>query len=142
MSPEAATHNVEQAVPFFRVRSMEASLRFYTEGLGFTMTKSWTPRDKIEWCLLQLGGAAMMLQEYRPGRVPESKLGVGVSICLPCKDAVAIYREVRGRGIPSPRPFVGNGLWVVSVTDPDGYTIEFESPTDVPEETELAEWIP
>ena len=26
-----------------------------------------------------------------------------------------------------------------SVTDPDGYNIDFESPTDVPEETECAE---
>ena len=31
--------------------------------------------------------------------------------------------------------FVGNGLWVVTFLDPDGYRIEFESPTDVPEET-------
>jgi hypothetical protein len=35
------------------------------------------------------------------------------------------------------RPSVGNQLWVVPLTDPDGYHIEFESPTDVPEETEL-----
>ena len=32
-------------------------------------------------------------------------------------------------------PFVGNGLWVTSVTDPDGYHLYFESPTEVPEET-------
>jgi hypothetical protein len=32
-------------------------------------------------------------------------------------------------------PFVGNDLWVTSLTDPDGYRLEFESPTDVPEET-------
>ena len=36
--------------------------------------------------------------------------------------------------------FVGNGLWVVPVTDPDGYRMEFESPTDArQEETELEE---
>jgi hypothetical protein len=34
---------------------------------------------------------------------------------------------------------VGNGLWVVSFTDPDGYRIEFSSPTDAPEESELEE---
>jgi len=26
-------------------------------------------------------------------------------------------------------------MWVTSLSDPDGYRIEFESPTDVPEET-------
>jgi hypothetical protein len=34
---------------------------------------------------------------------------------------------------------VGNGLWVVPLTDPDGYRMEFSSPTDAPEETELKE---
>jgi catechol 2,3-dioxygenase-like lactoylglutathione lyase family enzyme len=59
--------NVEQAVPFFRVTSMEASLRFYVDGLGFEMTKKWTPDGdgKIRWCWLQHGKAALMLQEYR-----------------------------------------------------------------------------
>ena len=32
-------------------------------------------------------------------------------------------------------PFVGNAVWVTPLSDPDGYRIEFESPTDVPEET-------
>ena len=31
-------------------------------------------------------------------------------------------------------------MWVVGLTDPDGYRIYFESPTDVPEETFLSEW--
>jgi hypothetical protein len=37
------------------------------------------------------------------------------------------------------RPFVGNRLWVVPVTDPDGYHMEFSSPTDAAEDTELEE---
>ena len=31
--------NVEQAVPFFMVSSIESSMRFYVDGLGFTMTR-------------------------------------------------------------------------------------------------------
>ena len=85
--------NVEQAVPFFMVTDIEASLRFYIEGLGFTMTKKWTPRGKIEWCWLELGGAALMLQEYRSDRVAANKRGEGVSICFQCRDAIAIYRD-------------------------------------------------
>jgi hypothetical protein len=30
-------------------------------------------------------------------------------------------------------------MWVVSFSDPDGYRIDFESYTDVPEETEYPE---
>ena len=39
--------NVKQAVPFFSVTNMEASLRFYVDGLGFTMKHSWIP-DRAE----------------------------------------------------------------------------------------------
>ncbi len=66
-------------------------------------------------------------------------MGVGVSICFQCEDALAIYREVTSHGIQASRPIVGNGMWVTSVLDPDGYRLEFESYTDVPEETVLSE---
>lgn len=138
MSTEASTTpNVKQAVPFFMVTDIEASLRFYVDGLGFTLTNQWVPRGRIEWCWLELGEAALMLQEYRKDlpRVVEGKLGQGVSICFMCADALAIYHTLNARGVPATRPFVGNGLWVTSVTDPDGYHLDFESPTDVPEET-------
>ena len=71
--------------------------------------------------------------------VREGKPGAGVSICFMCRDAIAIYRETKARGLAPKRPFVGNGLWVTSFTDPDGYRLDFESPTDAPEESELPE---
>ena len=76
--------NVKQAVPFFSVNDMERSTRFYIDGLGFTMTKNWIDNGKLRWCWLELGGAALMLQEFwkeGPHRnVPSEKVGVGVSI--------------------------------------------------------------
>jgi hypothetical protein len=30
-------------------------------------------------------------------------------------------------------------MWVTSLTDPDGYHVDFESPTDVAEDTEYSE---
>ena len=135
--------NVKQAVPFFGVKNIEESVRYYLAGLGFEMTKKWIDDGKLRWCWLQLGGAALMLQEFwRDGRhagMPAGKLGEGVTICFTCEDALAIYREVTARGIQASRPFVGNGMWVTSLSDPDGYRIEFESYTDVPEETEYSE---
>ena len=71
--------------------------------------------------------------------VPEAKLGVGVTTCFICSDALEIYRAVTGRGIQATRPFVGNNMWVTSLWDPDGYRLDFESPTDVPEDTVLAD---
>ena len=137
--------NVQQAVPFFMVSSMETSLHFYVDGLGFEMKKKWTPDGdgKVRWCWLELGDAALMLQEFRKDLPQfsgqEGKMGTGVSICFICKDALAIYKEVTARGIAAKRPFVGNAMWVTSVQDPDGYKLEFESVTDVPEETVYSE---
>ncbi len=135
---ETAT-NVKQAVPFFMVSNIEASLRYYVDGLGFRMTNKWIDQGKLRWCWLQLGGAALMLQEHGKDKVFTGKLGEGVSICFQCADAVKIYREVTSRGIQAKRPFVGNALWVTILTDPDGYKLDFESPTDAPEESELPE---
>ena len=80
-----------------------------------------------------------MLQEWNAAQRPTGKVGEGVSICFQCEDALAIYREVTQRGMQASRPFVGNAMWVTTLSDPDGYRIEFESPTEVPEETEYSE---
>ena len=139
--------NVKQAVPFFGVTNMESSLRFYVDGLGFKMKSYWIPDrtedhpdGRIRWCWLQLGDAAIMLQEFRPQSRPKETLGTGASVSFMCEDALALYREFKSRGIQTRnRPSVGNGLWVVPLNDPDGYRIEFASPTDAPEESELEE---
>ncbi|MFC1712902.1 VOC family protein [Candidatus Poribacteria bacterium] len=135
--------NISQAVPFFGVVHMDRSVRYYVDGLGFKMTKKWVHEDKLRWCWLERGGAALMLQEFwkdgHHSNIPTEKLGVGISICFICEDALAIYSEVRSRGIQASKPFVGNGMWVTSLSDPDGYGLDFESYTDVQEGTEFAE---
>ena len=134
MTPETEP-NVQQAVPFFMVSNMEASLRFYIDGLGFRRTKKWIVDGKIRWCWLEIDRIAIMLQEYRPDKIPSNKRGEGVTLCFQCKDALAIYHETRAHSLNPQTPFVGNGLWVTILTDPDGYKLEFASPTGVPEET-------
>jgi len=131
--------NVRQAVPFFWVRDIAASLRFYVDGLGFRMTNQWVVDGKVRWCWLEHGDAAVMLQEWVPSRVPEGTVGAGVSICFVCDDAIALWREFLSRGVSAKRPFVGNGMWVTEATDPDGYHVLFESKTDAPEETVLSQ---
>ncbi len=67
--------------------------------------------------------------------------GTGISICFQCKDALALYDEFKLKGIEMNEPFVGNNMWVVCVNDPDGYRLDFESATDVPEETKYSDWV-
>jgi lactoylglutathione lyase len=133
--------NIRLAVPFFMVVNMDASLEFYVDKLGFTLTNQWTPRGKIEWCWLQRDGVSLMLQEPRnKEQLDGMQNGKGVSICFQCHDALALYFEFTKRNVEIKEPFVGNNMWVVCFTDPDGYRLDFESPTDVPEETKYSDW--
>src|ERR1700722_951215 len=105
--------NVKQAVPFFGVTNMKSSLRFYVDGLGFKMKNFWIPNreddksdGRIRWCGLELGDAAIMLQEFLLERQPQETLGAGVNVCFQCEDALALYREFKARGIQTrKRPF-------------------------------------
>ena len=131
---------VEQCVNLLLVRSMEASLRFYVDGLGFRRTNQWIHNGRLEWCWLELGGSALMLQEVVPAERYtgefEGRVGKGVSLNFTCRDALAFYRLMKERQVAAERPFVGNRMWVTSLKDPDGYQLHFQSPTDAPEESE------
>lgn len=122
---------------------MERSVRFYVDGLGFVMKNQWVVDGTLRWCWLTRGGASLMLQEFvkegHGGLRPEGALGQGVSMCFQCENAVALYHEFRSRGIEAKEPFVGNSMWVMVLSDPDGYKLDFESATDVPEDTKLSE---
>jgi lactoylglutathione lyase len=163
MMGNRSKHNIRLAVPFFGVADMEASLHFYVDGLGFTMTKQWIPRGKIEWCWLERDAVSLMLQSppadkpappepppspeqapspevAPPPKPPPPSPKTGPSICFQCEDALALYQEYKARGLPVSEPFVGNGMWVVMLKDPDGYKLEFESLTDVAEEMTYTAW--
>lgn len=139
----ASEANVQQAIPFFAVSNMQASVRHYVDGIGFVITQQWIDGGKLRWCRLQLGNAAIMLQEFRTAGhdawAPSGKVGEGVTICFICTDALAIYHEVTKQGLQASEPCVGNGMWVTSLTDPDDYRLAFESYTDRPEGTRLSE---
>ena len=122
---------------------MERSLNFYVNGLGFEIAYKWIDEGKLSWCWLQLGEAAVMLQECKKqghdSWVPDGKVGIGVSIYFICEDALEIFHEARLKGLQPETPFVGNGMWVTGLSDPDGYRLFFESATHEPEESVFSE---
>jgi lactoylglutathione lyase len=135
--------NVKAVWPFLRVSDMERSIRYYVDGVGFSIEHRWVVDGQLRWCSLILGGATLMLQTFpshgHDSWKAESKVGVGVALCFQCEDAIAIYREITARGIEASEPEVGNSMWATTLTDPDGYRLEFESPTDQSEDTKLSE---
>ncbi len=140
----AASHNVTAVIPLLLVTGMERSLTFYIDGLRFTVQNRWMPDGRLRWCWMSLGAAALMLQEASDSTRSEMRasgtLGNGSALYFQCTDAIAIYREAVTRGIhPRREPQVGNGVWEIFFADPDGYHIDFSSPTDLPDETLLSQ---
>ncbi|MEM7364596.1 MAG: VOC family protein [Pseudomonadota bacterium] len=129
-----------ELVPLLEVADIKQSVSFYVDALGFTMENEWRPDGVLRWCQVRLGGVAFMLQLPPHDKPVEGTRGAGVSFCVMCDDAIAFYDLLREKKVSVKEPIVGNALWVTSVTDPDGYSIDFESPTEVAEETRLSEW--
>ena len=130
---------IEQAVPFFWVRDVQASRGFFEDALGFSMTHQWIDGGRLRWCWLARDGVAVMLQELageaaRGGASPGPSV---ISIYFICKDAIAMYHELRSRGVAARRPSVKNGMWITEVEGPDGHRLFFESATDAREGTDL-----
>ena len=144
MADGTRAHNVSAVVPLLMVSSMDRSLAFYVDGLGFTIRNRWMPDGLLRWCWMSLGRAALMLQERveHSGEkvVDEHFRGNGMALYFQCNDALGIYSEAAARGVHAVRePQVGNLSWEVFFADPDGYHINFSSPTNLPEETLLSE---
>src|SRR5262245_12495960 len=62
--PAIRPGNLKQAVPFFSIMNVEASLAFYVDGLGFAIKHRWEPDGRIRWCWLERDSVSLMLQEY------------------------------------------------------------------------------
>jgi len=103
MTIEARTdRKVGPAVPGFWVHNIEESVRFYGDGLGFTVTNEWVHEGKRRWCQLELGGATLMLQEFwkegEDRNLPDGKVGIGVGICFFCAE-----QGIRGTDYSTPK---------------------------------------
>ena len=135
--------SVKEVVPFLAVKDMEKSVVFYVDGLGFEFENKWEKDGALQWCHLKSGGAGLMLQQFKTeghdARQFSDNKGEGVTFCFFCDDAIAFYRAAKSRGIDASEPRVGNGLWVTTATDPDGYELLFESSANVAEGISLSE---
>ncbi len=119
---------VEQLWPLFVVRDISASLAFYRDVLGFTLLGTAESNGSTYWCRLQRGGACLMLQQLSSDSefVPSRD-----AFYFICDDADLMYAELRGRGLELESPSVAfYGMKQVTVPEPDGREIVFESPTE------------
>jgi uncharacterized glyoxalase superfamily protein PhnB len=120
---------VRELVPLLFVDDMRLSADFYMEKLGFVMEQKWEPQGKLAWCKLRRDGSAIMLQQANEEDGPAGERGRGIGFYFNCDDVDAMYAEVVARGLAVKPPEVAHyGEKQMSVRDPDGYSLCFQSP--------------
>lgn len=121
---------IRQLVPLLFVEDIAASAAFYQHRLGFAITEQWEPEGKLAWCRLVRDGAAVMLQQACPEEDgPAKGRGRGVVFYFNCDDADGFHAELTSRGLAAPQPQAAYyGMNQISLQDPDGYELCFQSP--------------
>lgn len=114
-----------------RVADLDASLRFYVEGLGFALLQRDDPDDLA---LLDAGGFPVWLVgpkadlALRP-KLAEALIGPGGTLHVGERDLTGCREALAARGVEAllvTRPWDDQTL---RVRDPDGYTVSFWAPT-------------
>src|SRR3982750_3122480 len=107
---------------FLEVNSLEESLRFYAEELGFTL-ESHHPESEPAVATLRAGGLKISLAEQ-----PETMLrrGRGVHFFIGVADVDEFYERLKGRGLKvSPPADEGWSGRFITLEDPDKYRLFF-----------------
>ncbi|WGD38393.1 VOC family protein [Lysinibacter sp. HNR] len=120
-------------VPELSVRNLTSSLRFYTDGVGFSVKFT---RDDPPFAYLDLDGAQLMLEEDHatswvtaPAELPR---GRGINLQIEVPSVHAAQKRLHSLGIPAFREISESwyqtadaveGQSEYLVQDPDGYLI-------------------
>ena len=130
---ELAPITVELFVP-----DVEASVRFYTEKLGFELVRlereAVEGRERATFAIVGVENAVMMLAQeslYVPGGEGLARpRGGGIDTRIVVDDVDAVYRRASDNGVTivhdiGDRPY---GLRDFIIRDPDGFRLRFASP--------------
>lgn len=112
--------------PSLTVDDLEASIRFYTQALGFFVGERWTDKGVLKGVMLKAGvcGLGLSQDDWAKGR--DRTKGVGLSLwCQTAQDIDALAARIKAAGWPlaeepKDQPWGGRSL---SVDDPDGFRL-------------------
>ena len=113
------------------VNDVNKSLKFYTDGLGFTISEKMEKEGKLEGVMLQAGNGWLGISQDDFGKGRDRVKGVGMRLYLETdQDIDALAQQAKAAGItidqgPGPLPWGPIGF---TVTDPDGFKITVSQP--------------
>ena len=121
------------ARPVLHVSSVEASLRFYVDQLGFTIPWQFEEDGGVFVAQVDRTGCALILAEQWPEKVGKGLMFISLNVEPETHEAAvaaldALRVELEGRGVP-----VKDGRWgyrLLVVEDLDGNQLFFNYPND------------
>lgn len=103
-----------------QVRDVEASARFYEEGLGLERAPQSPPNAVV----FQTEPIPFAVREAAVDLDSIERLGWGVGLWMRCDDADSLAESLRGSGVGiAMEPFDGPFGRTFAFVDPDGYTV-------------------
>ena len=121
--------------PFFIVRDVPSSLRFYRDRLGFEITFQGPAPDDVFFAIVRRGGAQILLKAVGVPPVPnctrDIKQGIArwdAFVFVPDPDALAAEFASRNVELSEPLADTDDGLRGFELKDADGYVLFFGRP--------------
>jgi catechol 2,3-dioxygenase-like lactoylglutathione lyase family enzyme len=121
------------ARPVLHVKEVEASLRFYTDRLGFTIPWRYDEEGKARVAQVDRQGCALILSNQWPEKIGKGLIFISLNVEPYSHQAYvaaldALRAEFEGKGVQ-----VKDGNWgyrILVVDDPDGNQLFFNYPHD------------
>ena len=121
------------ARPILNVKDVEASLRFYTEQLGFTSPWRYEGDGKVHVAQVDRQGCALILADNWPAKAGKGLIFISLNVEPPTREAGtaaldALRAELEAKGV-----VVKEGSWgyrLLVVDDPDGNQLLFNYPSE------------
>lgn len=121
--------------PFFIVRDVPSSLRFYRDRLGFEITFQGPAPDDVFFGIVRRGGAQILLKAVGVPPVPNYTRDIRQGIArwdafvfVPDPDALAAEFASRNVELSEPLADTDDGLRGFELKDADGYVLFFGRP--------------
>src|SRR5215469_2792012 len=121
------------ARPVLHVADVEASLRFYLDGLGFTSPWRYEEEGKTDVAQVERPGCTLLLANRWPEKVGKGLMFISVNVEQETPEAAtaaldALREEFEAKGVPVKEGWWGYRLLVVD--DPDGNQLFFNYPNE------------
>jgi glyoxylase I family protein len=127
---------IKGLTPYIEVFDMPLSLKFYRDVLGFSIIMSSGKGDDVNWVLLQLENAQLMLntayeKDDRP-KEPDPTRIIGhqdITFYFNCSDIDGLYKYLLGKDVEIQKEphITGYGWKAMNIKDPDSYGVCFHT---------------